>query len=220
MKSSFYREHWYDVGIYIFVSLAFVMGFWGRNLSEIQIILTYSFMALLVHQFEEYRSPSGFPIIFNHKFFGEKEKYDRYPLSSQICLWINVYFAYPFYIIPIFLPDVIWLGLAQIFFGMIFQFLAHGFIMNIKNHSFYNPGMGAAVLLHFPIGVYYCWYIVNNDLATGTDFLLGFLAMIGGIFVTLPLPMIIWKKAGKVIPFRKDIVDKALIVEEKASFKK
>lgn len=92
--------------------------------------------------------------------------------------------------------------------------------MNIKNHSFYNPGMGAAVLLHFPIGVYYCWYIVNNDLATGTDFLLGFLAMIGGIFVTLPLPMIIWKKAGKVIPFRKDIVDKALIVEEKASFKK
>ena len=45
----FYRRNWYYIGGILFVILAFVMGFWGGYISYIQLILIYSFMALLVH---------------------------------------------------------------------------------------------------------------------------------------------------------------------------
>ena len=50
----FYRRHWYDVGCILFLALAFSGGYWGQKVSHIQVILIYSFMALLVHQYEEW----------------------------------------------------------------------------------------------------------------------------------------------------------------------
>ena len=61
----FYRRNWYYIGGILFVALSFLMGFWGSNISPIQLILIYSFMALLVHQFEEYAWPGGFPAVMN-----------------------------------------------------------------------------------------------------------------------------------------------------------
>ncbi|MDR1426502.1 MAG: hypothetical protein LBJ08_01910 [Bifidobacteriaceae bacterium] len=57
---TWYSRNWYNVGAAIFVILALCMGFWGNgNLDRLTIILVYSFMALLCHQFEEYRLPGG-----------------------------------------------------------------------------------------------------------------------------------------------------------------
>jgi hypothetical protein len=69
----FYRRHWYDVGCILFLTLAFTAGYWGQKVSHIQAILIYSFMALLVHQYEEYAAPGGFPGIFNIAVLGERE---------------------------------------------------------------------------------------------------------------------------------------------------
>jgi hypothetical protein len=55
-----YRNNWYYIGGILFVVLSFVMGFFGNHVSPIQLILVTSFMALLVHQFEEYVLPGGF----------------------------------------------------------------------------------------------------------------------------------------------------------------
>ncbi|QSN64333.1 hypothetical protein [Caballeronia sp. M1242] len=76
---NFYRRNWYYVGGILFVLLAYLMGFWGADhLAPVQIILVYSFMAMLAHQFEEYAAPGGFPGIGNIAVFGERRNPDRY----------------------------------------------------------------------------------------------------------------------------------------------
>ncbi|WP_175942994.1 hypothetical protein [Caballeronia sp. BCC1704] len=75
----FYRRNWYYVGGILFVLLAYLMGFWGADhLAPVQIILVYSFMAMLAHQFEEYAAPGGFPGIGNIAMFGER----RTPIAT------------------------------------------------------------------------------------------------------------------------------------------
>jgi hypothetical protein len=123
-----------------------------------------SFMALLVHQFEEYAWLGGFPAVMNIAWQPDQMgKPDRYPLNRQSALFVNVFFAYPFYILPVLFPNLIWLGLAQVLFGMA-QFIVHGILINRKMRSIYNPGLFAVVFLHWPIGIYYIWYVVVNNL--------------------------------------------------------
>ena len=80
----FYRRNWYYLGGLLFVALSFIMDFWGSLFSHIQVILIYGFMALLVHQFEEYRLPGGFSAVMNIAWQPKKgEKPDRYPWTNK-----------------------------------------------------------------------------------------------------------------------------------------
>src|SRR6516164_10613815 len=132
----FYRDNWYYIGGILFVALAFTIGLTGNNINPLQRILALSFMSLLVHQFEEYAIPGGFPAVWNMAVIGEKEAPDRYPLNRLTCVCVNTFLAYPFYILPIVFPRIIWLGLAQILFGMAGQLLVHGIVINRKLHSY------------------------------------------------------------------------------------
>ena len=76
---------------------------------------------------------------------------DRYPNNVLI---VNVFPAHPFYLLAVFFPETIWLGLAPVPFGF-GRFLGHGVIGNIKLKSFYNPGLAAGVLGHIPLGIWY-----------------------------------------------------------------
>jgi len=196
----FYRHNWYYVGGILFIVLAFYMGFWGSMFNHIQVILIYSFMALLVHQFEEYACPGGFPAIFNIAVLGEKNVPERYPLNANQCLITNVFFAYPFYIAAIFLPNVIWLGLAQILCGMV-QLIVHGIVTNIKLKSLYNPGLAAVVFLHWPIGIYYIRYITTNNLASTGDFVIGAVATVIAAIVMIVLPLRLLRSKESKYPF-------------------
>lgn len=85
---NFWRRHWYSIGGVLFVLLAFLMGLWGcYHLPRIQVILIFSWMAMLVHQVEEYAFPGGMPSITNMAAFREKEAPERYPFNAQQC-WI------------------------------------------------------------------------------------------------------------------------------------
>lgn len=91
--------------------LTFFMGLWGcGNLPRIQTILIFSWMAMLVHQMEEYAFPGGMPSITNMAAFREKEAPYKYPFHAQQCFICNVFLCYTFYILAICFPDVIWLG--------------------------------------------------------------------------------------------------------------
>ena len=197
---NFYRHNWYFIGAILFVALSFFMGFWGSLFSRIQVILIYSFMALLVHQFEEYAYPGGFPAIFNIAVLGEKKVPERYPLNANQCLITNVFLAYPFYIAAIFLPNMIWLGLAQVLFGM-FQLIVHGIVINVRLKSLYNPGLAAVVFLHWPIGIYYIWYVTTNHLASTGDFVIGFIVTIIAAIVTVILPLRLSASKESKYPF-------------------
>ncbi|RNM43697.1 HXXEE domain-containing protein, partial [Staphylococcus aureus] len=88
------------------------MGFWGHEqLSQIQIILMYSMIALSIHQFEEYVFPGGAPLVINKATYGEMKDYTRYPGNTLSVSIVNIS-AYIFYILAIIFPQFIWLGLA------------------------------------------------------------------------------------------------------------
>ena len=196
----FLRLHWYHVGGVLFVALAYFMGFWGDHFSRIQVILTYSFMAMLLHQFEEYAMPGGLPGIGNVVMMGEKQAPDRYPLNANQVMISNVFLTYPFYVIPILFPQVIWLGVMQIGQGLI-QVPLHGVVMNVKLKSPYNPGMLSCVLLQLPIGIYYIWYVTANNLATTRDFVFGSIAALLSIFVLWLGPIALLRSRQSKYPF-------------------
>lgn len=168
----FYHNNWYKLTFVVFVFLSFFMGFWGvYMLTPLQQILMFSFMALLIHQFEEYVLPGGGPVVINKANFGEKIKFRNYPGNMQSSMIVNN-LAYVFYIAAIIWPQLIWLGLATMFFNL-FQLLGHGLKMNRALKTWYNPGLASVVFLFVPISIYYITYVINNNLVNGWDWFLG-----------------------------------------------
>lgn len=168
---NFFRKHWYDIGAVVAVGVClYLFVSWGE-VSKIQVFLLLSFVAILLHQFEEYRWPGYFAGLFNVVIF-KSDMPDRYPLNTQSAMIVNILIAYLFYLLPIFFQNVIWLGMAPVFMGF-FQFIWHGVFANRKAKTIYNPGLGAVVLLHIPVGGAYMNYIISNDLVTVLDWILG-----------------------------------------------
>lgn len=164
-------KNWYWVGgVVASATLVYLVAAWG-GLSVLVRLQLMSFIAILVHQFEEYGWPGGEPAIMNI-VLQRSDIPDHYPLNRFSAMFTNVLIAYTMYLLPVFFPDVIWLGLGPMFLGFS-QFIVHGIATNIRLRSFYNPGLGAVVLLHYPIGIYYCWYVAHNGLATTGDWIWG-----------------------------------------------
>ena len=214
----FYRRNWYYVGGMLFVALTFFMGFWGSLFSPIRSILIFSFMALLVHQFEEYGLPGGFPALFNVIMNGETKTPDRFPQNSNLAMIVNVPLAYSFYLAGILFPQVIWLGLATMFFGLS-QILFHGILMNRSLKSFYNPGLAACIFLHGPISIYYIWYVATNGLAGTWDYVGGILVMILAAAVIVALPIRIFASRDAKYPFSKAEMERFGMLEKAKKLK-
>jgi Protein of unknown function with HXXEE motif len=177
------RRHWYNIGLVVAI---IVIVFLVINWNDIQIIrklLLLNFIALLLHQFEEYGLPGGEPAIMN-MVLQPSDVPDRYPLNQHSAMVVNVLAAYLFYLIPVFFPNVIWLGLAPVLFGL-GQFLIHGIVTNIKLKTFYNPGLGAVVFLHIPIGIYYIHEIYVLKLVSYLDWIFGVVYLVAFAFITL-----------------------------------
>ena len=161
---NFMRKNWYYVGGGLFVALAIGLAIFWNDMNTLRKLMWLSFMALLAHQFEEYGRPGGFPAVTNIAWMPSKEgKPDRYKLNRQSALFVNVFFAYPFYVLPILFPNLIWLGLATVLFSMA-QVGVHGIVINRKLRSLYNPGLFTVIVLFWPIGLTYIWYVIANQL--------------------------------------------------------
>ncbi len=188
----FMKQNWYYVGGVLFIALAAVLVIVWYDISTLQKLLFMSFMALLVHQFKEYAWPGGFPPVFNIAFQPrEGETPNHYPLNRRSALFVNVFFAYPFYILAIILPNLIWLGLAQVLFGMT-QLIVHGILINRKMHSIYNPGLFSVVFLHWPIGIYYIWYISINGLVQWWIWPAALVILAAAVFFGVTMPVMHW----------------------------
>jgi len=171
----FICRHWYNIGLVVAVcTIAYLAMFWGQ-LDMLVRLQMMSFIAILIHQFEEYGFPGGEPAIMNI-VLRNSDMPDRYPLNQLSAMVGNVAAAYTVYLLPVFLPHVIWLGLMPMLFGFS-QFVVHGIITNRKMKSIYNPGLGAVVFLHYPVGIYYIYHIVSNGLVGGWDWLIAIVYM-------------------------------------------
>lgn len=144
--------------------------------------------------------PGGFPGIAYVLLMGEKQAPDRYPLNANQVLISNVFLTYPFYVIPIFFPHLIWLGIMQIGQGLI-QVPLHGVVMNVRMKTPYNPGMLSCVLVQLPIGIYYLWYVTANHLASTSDYVFGSIAALCSIVVLWLGPIAILRSRQSRYPF-------------------
>jgi Protein of unknown function with HXXEE motif len=173
---NFFRRHWYEVGAVVAIGTVvwLILGWHGMDI--LQRLLLLNFVALLVHQYEEYGWPGGGPGIVNIVMRPNPAP-DRYPLNQNSAMMINVFAAYHFYVLPVFFPEVIWLGLAPVVFGLL-QFVVHGIVVNVKMKSLYNPGLAAVVVGHIPIGLYYLYYVHAHDLVIAWDWVLALVYML------------------------------------------
>lgn len=165
------NRYWYDFGLIIAIISAIVLAIKWGDMSVLLRLNLISFIAILIHQFEEYGFPGGEPMIMNRVLQASNIP-DRYPLNQFSAMLTNVIFSYVIYLLPVLFPNVICIGIAPMLMGMM-QFIIHGIMTNIKMKSIYNPGLGAVVFLHIPVGIYYLHYITANNLAGKTDWIIG-----------------------------------------------
>jgi len=175
-----FLRHWYDVaGVLAIPALVWA---WLGNWSTVQLVLMLNFAVILIHQFEEYRWPGGEPWILNEVGQPKGGPVDRYPLNQANAMFINLT-AWPFYLVPVFFPEQVWLGLAPVLVGMVMQLFIHDVQTNIKLKTLYNPGLAAVVLGHVPLGVWYLIEVYSHDMITAWDWAFGVLYMI--VFVAV-----------------------------------
>jgi predicted outer membrane lipoprotein len=183
-----YRRHWYEVGLPI--ALGAIVAASVVDMQTLRRIVLFNFAVLLIHQFEEYRFPGGEPAIMN-KVIQPSDIPDRYPLNQNNALVLNVFAAYPFYLLPVLFPGQAWLALAPVLFGF-GQFFFHGVYTNLKLRGVYNPGLAAVVLGHVPVGI---WYIVegySEHTISGWDWLIGVPYTAAFAVVTLKQLTYVW----------------------------
>ena len=157
----FYSRYWAAVGGLVFVGLAFWLGIKGDAIPTLQRLAVLLYMSLLFHQFEEYIFPGGFPAACNVALFGEKENVHLYPLNQLSALTVNVFCAYPLYLVGIVFYEHLWIIIFLSYFTML-QVLMHCIKMNISLRSWYCPGCLSALLVMLPIGVYTLHFLASN----------------------------------------------------------
>lgn len=145
-------------------------------------------MALPLHQFEEYAMPGGGPVVINKVFWDEKQRYKNYPGNWNSIMIVNLS-AYIFYILALIFPNVLWLGIATMFFNL-FQVLGHVFEMNLKGRIWYNPGMASSVVLFLPISIFYLVRIAGQVSASVWIAAVALLLAILVISVILPVQLL------------------------------
>ena len=62
-------------------------------------------------------------------------------------------------------------------------------MVNKKMHSIYNPGVFSVVFVHWPLGIYYIWYVVTNGLAHWWDWPLAVVYMAATLVFGISLPV-------------------------------
>ena len=202
---NFIREHWYYIGGIIFVILAFITVLFGSMLDPVRVITIALFMTMLLHQFEEYACPGGFPMYWNIGACGEKEKYDRYPLNKNSSAFSNVAFWFV-YVAAIIWSDFYLLGTitAYMAFG---QLMMHGVMINKKTGRKYNPGMGSLIIM-VPVSIYYIWYIASHFDVPAWNWWVAVICLPFFLLALLAIPLKKLEDADSIYPWTKDEIER------------
>ena len=206
----FIFRHWYTIGLGVgALSLILLILHWESMIFEQKIYAVF-FIGMCLHQFEEFGKPGGFPYFMNainHK----SDSPANYPLNQATAFLINVIVGYPMYIIPIFFPQLKWLGMAGVTFAVV-QAAQHSIVFNRTAGTRYNPGMITALFIFLPVGIYYYIVVFSHGWATPVDFILGFI-------FDMALAMIVFKQGVYKVLAKKDS-PYAFTQEELSRYKK
>jgi len=94
-------------------------------------------------------------------------------LNTNTALLVNVGVGWLVYVLAAVLGEMaLWLAIATMLVSA-GNLVAHTILFNIKGKTLYNPGMLTALLLFLPILVSFCWLIIQGQLASMLDWVLG-----------------------------------------------
>lgn len=195
-----YMHNWYYVGGIIFAVLAFTIGLIADQIDPMRRLMMVLYMCLLAHEFEEYAVPGGFPTAWNYGTCGEEEAADRYPLNVKSAFIVNVCCGYPVYILGIVFCDVHVLSVFICYLTMV-QIMMHGFMMNIKMKTIYNPGVATAVLVMLPTGIYVLRYIASTFTVPAWTWWVPLCALPFAAFLMIALPIKLCQDKESPYPF-------------------
>jgi hypothetical protein len=178
---SWYRHHWWWVGVAVAVGVTVYLAVAWGDLDIEQRVMLGSFLVLLLHEAEEWAWPGGEPAVLNKvmprspmgKLIGAgatSENSNSYPSNANSAMVVNVFAAYPIYVLAAIFSDQIWLGLFAAFFFWLGQLVFHGVVTNIVLKSGYNPGL-VTTLAGVVLGAYYVLHVESSSLASGWDWL-------------------------------------------------
>lgn len=197
-RMKWFCRHWYEVGLFpAGLAFVFLLIGWG-DMPALQRISFVNFIGIMLHQFEEYGFPGGAPTFGNKYMRGGT---DRYPLNQFSAMLVNVLIAYACYLLPIFFPDVIWLGLAPILFGCIFQVVLHLVVFAIKFRHFYNSGLAAVLCIHVPCGIAYIYFANEQRLLNGKVWLFAIAYLLAMIVFTVLFGQKLLANENSIYPF-------------------
>ena len=152
----FIVNYWHFISVFLagFVGMYAIL-FTDDTLLRLQLT---SLMFILLHFFEEFGFPGGFPLMGMKVLMGSTEmdhtKWGANNLNSMFGNWL---FCICVYVLPIILPGVRFLVLA----GMMFNFaeiLMHLVLFNARQKTVYNPGLITGVFGLGPVAVIYFWF--------------------------------------------------------------
>lgn len=174
------RTNWYFVSAGVGVLILAALAVYWNDLSVLQRLSVANLGVIFFHFTEEFGLPGGFGKMANTLYFKNSPDITRYPLNQNSVMIGNWSFAILFYIPPIFLPDLIWLGLIPMIFGGVMQLLVHAIFNNrlIGNGNWYNSGLATTALGHVPLFAAYAYFIQTNGIATIWDWVFGFVGAV------------------------------------------
>lgn len=147
---------------------------------------------MFFHFYEEFGFPGGFPYMGVKVLLGRDEldqtKWSANNLSSLFGNWGALFMLY---ILPLFIPGLRFLSLAAVLFAFLECFM-HLVLFNVKQRSFYNPGLVTAVFGMTPIAVFYFLNISKGYVYTWYDYVLALLWCVV-VFVFFFRSPIYWK---------------------------
>lgn len=187
-----YRRNWPRVGAVAGMAIGGAVALASRGkVTNLRALSALNWIALLVHQYEEYQDPGYFPGQFNHGVF-KSDQPRNYPLNTHTALCINTAVAYPVYALPVVFPKVKWLGIAPVLFGMS-QAVGHGVVFPAISRTKYSPGFLASIFLHVPIGLAYLTALKKQGPITRSDWRKSIAYDLAFAFLGVALPNLIGK---------------------------
>lgn len=192
------RNHWYQIGLGFAIILSIILLLFHTHISAFRLLLSISLVTLLIHQFEEYQLPGGFPKMINTALFHSKHP-DRFPLNPNTALIINLCVGWLLYLLAIiFAEHAVWLAIASILVSA-GNVIAHVFLFNIKGKTLYNPGMVTALVLFLPLTIYFFVFITQHNLIDPLSLIVGL--VLGALINYFGVLRLITLLANKYTPF-------------------
>lgn len=163
-------NNWYIISVYLAGFMALAALFLTND--PLQQVLLASGTMLLLHFYEEFGVPGGFPLMGVRVMLGsdepDKTKWDCNNLNSMFGNWLSLIMLY---LLPMLLLGVRFLTLAAMFLSCA-ELVMHLILFNVKQRSHYNPGMITGVFGLAPIAVYYFANIFDPSICNWYDYVL------------------------------------------------